>query len=70
MVTYPVRISASRGGALTEILSFQLLQHQIGVSVSGHHDSGVSFCHHLQLPEQGECGTTQVTVRLRSPPLN
>lgn len=31
----------------------QLLQHQVGGAVPGNHSSGVSFCHHLQLPEQG-----------------
>lgn len=36
------------------LLFLQLLQHQISGSVSGNHSSGVSFCHHLQLPEQGE----------------
>lgn len=46
---------------MTEILSFQLLQHQIGGSVFGDHVSGVSFRHHLQLPEQGEGRGTQAS---------
>lgn len=64
----PRGISASQSGALTEILSFQLLQHQIGASVFGDHGFGVSFCHHLQLPEQGEGRITQVAACL--PPQN
>lgn len=35
------------------LLMLQLLQHQVGPSVPGHHSPGVSVCHHLQLPEQG-----------------
>lgn len=52
-------MSASWNGVITELFSFQLLQHQIGGSVFRDHVSGVSFCHHLQLPEQGESRFTQ-----------
>lgn len=36
------------------LLILQLLQYQVGPSVSGDHSSGVSVCHDLQLPDQGE----------------
>lgn len=36
------------------LLILQLLQHQVGPSVPGDHRLGVSVCHDLQLPDQGE----------------